>query len=328
MKNNEYEVAYLAGVMDGDGSFSIGKLKGKRNPLYFPLLQCNTWRTFVYSLKENFGGTICTGKVHICKDGSNGHALMHWRLRSQDNVRPVLEKLIPFLQIKRERAEFLLKFILENPFERGIILTNRDVENRERSYLKMIDFNEWRACSGNISSEVSREMSTDPLFWSYVAGMMDTDGSFALKRQVQNKGTDVKNARYIPVISLGMTDMRSINFIRKNCNVGKLYTPRNKSTNAGFHYHFGIYAKDESREFLKRVIPFLKSKKEQAQILLDFCDKSVNTLYCRAGIPDEELAFREDCYQRMIQLNKYGVFKPSLIDMEALRGDMAEAKAP
>ena len=43
---------------------------------------------------------------------------------------------------------------------------------------------------------------------------------------------------------------------------------------------------------------------------------SKNTKYCKIGISADELAFREDCYQRMIQLNKYGVFKPSLIGLE------------
>ena len=317
MKQDELELAYLAGVMDGDGSFGINKLKTKRNPLYFPVLQCRTWRTFIYALQKRFGGTIAITKPHICIDGSEGHSLLNWKLRSQDNVKPALEALIPYLQIKKERAKFLLNFIFDNPFSRGHILSNRDIENRERSYLKMIQFNEWKACHGTISTEVAKEMSEEPKFWSYIAGMMDTDGSFALKRQVQNKGTDVVNARYLPVISLSMTDIRAINYLRKNCNVGKLYTPKNKSTNAGFHYQFGIYTKNESREFLKRVIPFLKSKTEQAQLLLDFCNKSENTKYCKGGISEKELTFREDCYQKMIQLNKYGVYKPSLIGLEA-----------
>lgn len=312
----ENELAYLAGVMDGDGSFSIGKLPGKKNPLYFPLLQCNSWRSFIQILQNKFGGTVVKGPMHICKDGSLGHALMRWRLRSQDNVRPVLESLIPYLQIKRERAEFLLKFIDEHPFVRGKVLSSNDLEGRERSYIKMIQFNEWRSCDGRVSSDVATEMSTDEIFWSYVAGLMDTDGSFSLKRQKINKGTNVVNPRYLPVISICMTDTRSINFLRKNCNVGKLYIPRNKDTNAGYHYQFGIYTKNECKTFLKSVIPFLRSKKEQAELLLDFCEKSQNTKYCKAGIAPEELVFREDCYQKMIQLNKYGVFKPSLIGLE------------
>lgn len=327
MSNEEF--AYLAGVMDGDGSFGIHKLSSKRSPLYFPAMQCCTWRSFIHILQETFGGCIVKGKTHICKDGSEGHALMKWKLRSADNVRPALEKLIPFLKIKKERAIFLLNFINGNPFSRGIVLPKEVLENRERSYIKMMQFNEWKSCNGNISSNLATNMSGDSVFWAYVAGLMDTDGSFALKKQIKNKGTGVINPRYLPVISISMTDVRSINYLRENCNVGKLYLPRNKHTNAGFHYQFGIYTKLECLEFLKRVIPFLRSKQEQAKILLDFCENSKNTKICVWGIPEEELIFREDCYQKIIQLNKYGVYKPSLIGLEtqnwATRRKQAEA---
>ena len=317
MENEDVKMSYLAGVMDGDGSFSIRRLpNGKANILYFALLQCNTWRSFVNILKKEFGGNIVKQKMYICKDGSEGHALFSWKLRGAENVRPALEKLIPFLKIKKERAEFLLEFIKNNPFVRGIVLSPEIVESRERSFLKMVQFNEWRACSHKISSDLANKMSEDRLFWSYIAGLMDTDGSFALKRQVHNKGTDVKNARYLPVILISMVDTRAINYLRENCNVGKLCIPKNLSTSCGFHYQFGIYTKKGCIEFLKKVIPFLHSKKEQAEFLLNFCEKSQNTKYCKAGIPKEELAFREDCYQRMIQLNKYGVYKPSLIGLE------------
>jgi len=37
--------------------------------------------------------------------------------------------------------------------------------------------------------------------------------------------------------------------------------------------------------------------------------------------------FREQCYQEICNLNKYGVYKPSLIDLEAQKmGDRAEGK--
>jgi hypothetical protein len=316
MENEDIDMSYIAGVMDGDGSFSLCKLQGCRNTLYFPLLQCSTWRSFIDFLKEKIGGNIVTGKVHICKDGTEGHALKRWRLRSHENVRPVLEKLIPFLRIKKERAQFLLNYIIENPFKRGHVLTSEDLVRRERAHLQMVNFNEWKSCDSNISLNLAKIMTEDKLFWSYIAGLMDTDGSFSLKRQKINKGTDVKNPRYLPVIAVSMTDVRSINYLRENCNIGKLYIPKNSDTSAGYHYQFGIYTKLESVEFLKRVIPFLKSKKEQAEVLLDFCMNSKNTKYCKIGISADELAFREDCYQRMIQLNKYGVFKPSLIGLE------------
>jgi hypothetical protein len=58
-------------------------------------------------------------------------------------------------------------------------------------------------------------------------------------------------------------------------------------------------------------------KKEQASVLINYCCNRVNTSYNRAGIPSEELKFREECHQKIKQINKYGVYKPNLIDLEA-----------
>ena len=180
-------MAYLAGVMDGDGSFCLGRLSPKQgNPLYYPLLQCSSWRTFVNRLKETFGGTIFTGKVHICKDGSEGKGLFKWKLRSCENVKPVLEKIIPYLIIKKDRASLLLDFILNNSFVRGKELTKDALILRESYLLKMIQMNDWTGCYTKISKKLARTVNEDPLVWAYLAGLMDTDGSFCVKKQVQN----------------------------------------------------------------------------------------------------------------------------------------------
>lgn len=328
MKSENIKMAYAAGVMDGDGSFSIGKLKSNANPLYFPLLQCISWRPeFVNFLKQEFGGTLFNTKPCIKKNGSSGRSLIRWRIRSNENVKPILEKIIPFLKVKKERAEFLLKFIDDMPFIRGHKMTQEKVVEKERNYLKMISLNDWKGLNNSISTILAKNNSQDEIFWSYVAGLMDTDGSFSIKKQVQNKGTHVINPRYLPVISLSMTDTRAINYIRENCFLGKLYIPRNNACSNGFHYQFGIYTKNECIEFLKMIIPFLKSKKENAKILLLFCEKSQSTKYCKAGISKEELLFREECYQNLVHFNKNGVYKSSLIDLELLPGNAEDNKA-
>lgn len=328
MKSENIKMAYLAGIMDGDGSFSIIKHKTVANPLYYPFLQFVSWKKEVIDfLTSELGGSVTTTAPCIRKDGSQGHLMYRWRLRSHDNVKPVLEKLIPYLKIKFERAMFLLRFIEETPFVRGKRLSNDKLIEKERAYIKMIQSNDWTSLDNTLTTKIAKSINEDEIFWSYLAGMMDTDGSFSVKRQVQNKGTQVKNARYLPVISLSMTDTRAINYIRENFALGKLYIPKNKSCSAGFHYQFGIYTKKECVEFLKRIIPFLKGKKENAEVLLNFCENSVNTLYCREGISPEELKFRNDCYVRLVDLNKYGVSKSSLMDLKLLPGNAEDNKA-
>lgn len=327
MKENNVLIAYIAGVMDGDGSFSVGKLGTSRNPLYFPMLQCTSCLNFIDILKETFGGSIHTYKKRLKKNGDLGRLIRKWSIRSFCNVKPVLEAVIPFLRIKKERAEFLLKFIDSHVFIRGKILSAEDIAIRESFYLKMIQFNDWKSCNGTITKKLCSKNSEDPCFWSYIAGIMDTDGSFSLKKQVINKGTHVINPRYIPIISLSMTDISSINFIRENCTFGKLCIPKNIWTNSGIHYQFSIFRKQECIEFLRKIIPFLKSKKSQAETLLYFFQNVCNVKYCKGGIPSEELIFRESVYQHMIQLNQYGVSKSSLMDLKLPPDDAEDNKA-
>lgn len=331
MNDRNFLMAYLAGVMDGDGSFSLLRLKkGSKNYLYTPMLQCASWRLeFIHLLKETFGGNLVSGKVHIKKNGENGHALTCWKLRSRKNCSPILKELIPFLKIKQLRAMVLFRFCEHANFIRGKELSEARLATRENDYYFMTTRNKPEHAWTKIES-VKIECTYQEA-WSYIAGIWDTDGSFSIKKQCINKGTDVKNPRYLPVISLSMMDTRAINFIRsafEPFGESKLYIPKNKSMTNKYHFQFGIYTKDNCIKFLKHVIPYLRSKKENALTLLEFCEKSKNTGYCRAGIPEEELRFREECYQKLCHLNKYGVYKPSLIDLEARRGDRAEAKAP
>lgn len=328
MNDRKLLMAYLAGVMDGDGSFSLLRLKkGSKNPLYAPMLQCASWRLeFIHLLKETFGGNLVTGKVHIKKNGENGHALTCWKLRSSKNCLEPIEELLPYLKIKYERALILKRFIDNFEFIRGKIIDESIVKERDLFYQSVIDCNSVNGLNERIGTyhiEVSDEIA-----WSYIAGIWDTDGSFSVKKQSINKGTDVKNPRYLPIISLSMTDTRAINFIMSVFSKGKLYIPKNNDTSTKYHFQFGIYTKKECIDFLDKIIPYLRAKKENALTLLEFCRNSKNTSYCKAGIPKEELKFREECYQKLCHLNKYGVYKPSLIDLEARRGDRAEAKAP
>jgi|GEM_PF-1125975 len=320
MESEKTIMAYLAGVMDGDGSFGLTRLtKLSRNLQYRPELQCcKVRKEFLELLQTTFGGYLMTGKIHICKDGTEGQALTTWKLQSSGNVKPALEKLIPYLVIKKDRAVLLLDFINNNPFERGKILSPEILRQREKAYLEIVQLNDWVSQSSKITTVLAKDNTDNELFWAYVAGLMDTDGSFSVKRQMQNKGTDVKNPRYLPVISLGMVDARGINYIRENCNIGKFYVPTHRDTKKGIFYLFGIYTKKECIAFLQRIIPYLRSKKLNAQVLLNFCVNAKNTGYCRAGIPKEELAFRDKCYQILCELNKYGVSKSPLIVLEPL----------
>ena len=305
-------MSYLAGLMDGDGSFSIGKLKNaSKSPLYFPLIQFGFQKENIVNIfVEYFGGSVF--KIDPKKDKRYKQPFFLWRLRSSDNVVPMLEKLVSYLILKKERALFLLNFCKDFSFKRGFVIDTNILVERERDYLKMGQMNDCREFKGikNTHRPTTNDLSSE--FWSYIAGIIDSDGSFSIKKQKYQYGQ-----RYTSVISIDMVDPESIGYISSKTTYGRVEANRVKACTNGICYRLSICKKEDVIPFLENVIPFLRVKQEQAKTLQEFCLNWKNTGYCKAGVPPEEMAFREECHQKIKQLNKYGVYKPTLIDLEA-----------
>ena len=326
MDNQEQlDMAYAAGALDGDGSFSVAKLaNGRASPLYFPLVQLGSGRDVVPRFLHGlFGGHMVVTAPRKTKDGTLGQPYHQWKLRSAEPVSKFLARVSSCLIQKKGQAQLIGEFIEENPFIRGQRLDGDTLLRRERAYLGCLSMNDAREDVGHMPHRPPTT-TKDKSFWSYMGGMMDTDGSFSVKKQ---RAID-KSARYSPVILLSSVLSPVMHHVCRNCSIGKVYAAKNVQTRKGFHYQYGIYGKSECIEFIENILPYLKVKREQASILLDFCKRYSQTGYCKLGVPKEEIEFREDCYAKVIELNKYGVLKPSLIDLEAQKqGDRAEGES-
>ena len=70
-KDEETFLAYVAGVMDGDGSFSIIRKVDdpNRSPLYYPVIQlANACKELVEIFHKRIGGSLFIRKERILKD--------------------------------------------------------------------------------------------------------------------------------------------------------------------------------------------------------------------------------------------------------------------
>lgn len=326
MIDKELQLAYVAGALDGDGSFSLmKKIENKNNsPLYFPMIQlANADESLVDLFINNFGGNKRTRLSYHAKNGSVKKVSYQWKLEKRAKCLPFLETVISYLVVKKERAEFLRDFILDNPFKRGSNrLDNSILFLREKSYIKMRQYNDIPCINGELLSIAKRNDNNDKLFWSYLGGLMDTDGSFSLKREKTNT-----NPKYTPVISLSMTDCKAIYYIMNNFIGGNLIVVKAKTALNGFCYRFSISKRDIAIKFLEQIIPYLRLKQNAAKILLEFCLNSKRTKYCKAGIAKEELEFRQNCYEKIINLNNYGVYKFPLMDLKPLPDNAEGNKA-
>lgn len=116
--NRECEVAYLAGVLDSDGWFTIHlNTKQSANPTYSPDFGINQVEPHAIELAQRlFGGKISV--IDYSKHKANRFStkpMYHWQPDKLGMV-VVLKELIPYLRIKRKQAEVILSLRVDIVF--------------------------------------------------------------------------------------------------------------------------------------------------------------------------------------------------------------------
>lgn len=286
-------MAYIAGLIDGDGN--IGMRIGPRGKLS-PLIQFhNSVEKIPLYLNSLFGGTVTFDRPK--KEGYK--KIWRWMLQGQKGCKNFIEKVGTFLVLKKDSAFELLEFI-QKP------LAGKDYY----SYCK--DLNHKRKIEEVNFENVQRKDNQNPYFWAYIAGLMDTDGSFSVQRSVRkpDDGNRQKNnlIKYRPKILLSMVSDRSIRFLLENCTFGTIHTIGAKTALRKCAFRFDLSSKKDVIEFLKKIIPYLQIKSQQALLLLDFCRNYTPTKGV-AKVPEEEILYREKTYKEMINLNESGHLK-------------------
>lgn len=105
--------AYIAGVIDSDGSLSLAKRHINRvNPTYQGIFQL-TWLKNNESIKfceylvNTYGGSYYTGKSH--SGFKNPKPICKYMLTGKKLV-PFLKAVKPYLLLKKEQAEIILEY--------------------------------------------------------------------------------------------------------------------------------------------------------------------------------------------------------------------------
>ena len=95
--------AYVAGLIDGEGSLEIQK---KDTKYQTRIRICMTDERTIIWLKESFGGYFGTRKFD-----DNWKDAYVWDIHNNRLVKPFIEKVYPYLRIKRKQAEIIKEFL-------------------------------------------------------------------------------------------------------------------------------------------------------------------------------------------------------------------------
>lgn len=104
---------------------------------------------------------------------------------------------------------------------------------------------------------------------AYIAGLFDGEGSIFIRiGTVKHK--DKTYTHFIPQVSISMTHKGTMDYLVRELNVG-IYRPIQRGK-WRTQYYLCVSKRKEIQSVLTVLLPYLRTKKEQAEMMLSFCD--------------------------------------------------------
>lgn len=132
MACSDCDLAYFAGILDGEGCFSINLTH--HGGFTIAITITNTDRSLLANLQSKFGGKIYSEKFRNRRWKRS--FILRWDgLRAKE----VAKKVVPFLFLKQNHAKLFIGFPMEEPGHSFLI--KEDHELREAIFCKVKEFN-------------------------------------------------------------------------------------------------------------------------------------------------------------------------------------------
>jgi hypothetical protein len=151
---------------------------------------------------------------------------------------------------------------------------------------------------------ISYDNQREAVLVGYLAGILDGEGTIAITKTQPNR---YANMRYAARITLGMACKEVIDLFSQRYG-GAVRVER--VPNRRPIYRWAKVGTQAVMDVLPELTPLLIEKKERAELLMEYC-ASIDTTRRRGPrgyvlpVSDEELAKREEFYQKMKELNAW-----------------------
>jgi len=137
---------------------------------------------------------------------------------------------------------------------------------------------------------------------AYWAGFIDGEGSIRISKVHSGLGTH-KTPTYVPRISVGNTNKQALNELKQFIGCGRVYLQRPAIGRQKTQFFYEATHRN-AEHLIKKVLPYLRLKKTQAELLLGFIKEKANRKNSNRGtLTKEELKKREQFYKQMKLLN-------------------------
>ncbi len=143
-------LAYLAGILDGEGCLRITRQRLRRKPRNSPrhwptLFVGNTSRPLADFLRRTFGGSIYRRRPTV-----SHRPVYLWQLTTRASIFAILTAVRPYLLVKSAQADLLIEFITGLELGRkgrgrgggrGLFLAPGELARRDRIYQQVRELN-------------------------------------------------------------------------------------------------------------------------------------------------------------------------------------------
>ncbi len=303
---------YLAGLLDGEGSLSLARRYHRDRSIEYSVRVAvyNCDRPVLEAVQKSWGGHLA----------SVGPRRPEWRashslIWTNSAAAGVLRALAPHLRVKARHAAALLRFQAHvnesarsrNPEGRLLPITRREQRIRARFHAQLKSMNRrgspvrsWGKSGANSSVHAAR------ISGEYLAGFVDAEGSLMIaKFRATSPGKWYYRAR----ASLDNVDGQVLREIQRTYG-GILFRQRRRKSGWRVVYKL-VWTGDRTERLLHPILPHLRVKRKQGELLLRFIQHRSQTRLRQIGtraspLPDRVIALREGYHARMRELNARG----------------------
>lgn len=241
------EKVYLAGFFDSDGCVNIGRY------------QCASGST-VHSLKVIFTQNDEAFLQDLCR--WLGAGTIHPQTRGAYDLvlgpipgTALLRELSPFLYIKRKEAELAIEFRVETVWREGVKLSKAVIQKRDE-YKEALS-----ALKSSRQPVLPCPVPPGPLTdaeCAYLAGFIDGDGCIAITSHDKDSCSTPVYDLWLVIAQKGADSF--LQYWQQRVGLGTVFSKKGQWR----------LASKAAEELLRQVMPFLRLKKGQAEVALQF----------------------------------------------------------
>lgn len=159
---------------------------------------------------------------------------------------------------------------------------------------------------------------------AYASGLVDGEGYIGIIKGSPRKDRKERCHRFEARLLITNTNSEVISWLVSNfggtVSIKKRYSKKHKNALVWALTNNKLYP------FLKSIHPYLIIKKKQAEIVLNFLDKKIDSRIGKNRVTDIELAFRTDSYEKLLDLNHRGPSPATTERDDSLIKEMPQSK--